>query len=500
MLEIRNQARLLIEACNRNPGWRLLASRRAPLVIGCLQALFAQSQDGVDMEAAQQALTELLSEYANDETFGIGDAYATEARKELREWIRRRLVIEREGRLYATDALEKALDFVTGLEGRMMTSTASRLSVVQREIENLDVNLNPDARLRGEHLRRKLRDLERELARVEAGDVPVLDEAQAVEAIREVYNLAAGLSADFRRVEDSYRAADRSLREAIVGHRSNRGQILDELLSGHENLLQTSEGQVFHGFFEQLKSEATMGATRERLRNIIEHPYCRKALDETQRRALRWLFVHLNQESQTVLRARERSEQDVRGYLKMGLVEEHHRVGELLEALQAAALELPWEQHALRTTKSCLPPAMVDSPNLPLIERLRCKSSEEGEAQALELDPRQTNLNDIEDDFWLSFDSLDQQALLRDTRQALRERDDGLTLAQLADRLPPTHDLETLAFWLSMARQAEAPVLENRETIELADRDEPTQGWRFHVPKVVMTHTAIEAVDWESES
>lgn len=158
MLEIRNQARLLIEARDRHPGWRLLAARRAPLVIGCLQALFAQSQDGVEMETAQQALTELLSEYANDDSFDIGEAHATLARKELREWIRRRLVIEREGRLYATDALEKALDFVTGLEGRMMTSTASRLSVVQREIENLDVNLNPDARLRGEHLRRKLDD------------------------------------------------------------------------------------------------------------------------------------------------------------------------------------------------------------------------------------------------------------------------------------------------------------------------------------------------------
>ena len=57
----------------------------------------------------------------------------------MREWIKRALVVEREGRLYATDALEEALRFVTALGDRVMTSTASRLSVVQREIENVEV-------------------------------------------------------------------------------------------------------------------------------------------------------------------------------------------------------------------------------------------------------------------------------------------------------------------------------------------------------------------------
>jgi len=40
--------------------------------------------------------------------------------------------------------------FVDGLDNRIMTSTASRLSIVQREIENLEfrLNPNPDARIR----------------------------------------------------------------------------------------------------------------------------------------------------------------------------------------------------------------------------------------------------------------------------------------------------------------------------------------------------------------
>ncbi len=499
MFDIRIKSQSLIESRRLHPGWRLLAARNAPLVLGCLQVLFREADDGVPTEAALQVLTELLAEHANDEDLGAGGDVAAQARKEVREWIQRRLVIERDGRLYATDALEKAFDFVAGLEQRLMTSTASRLSVVQREIENLDVGLNPDPHLRGEHIRRKIAELQRELARVEAGDVPVLDQEQAVEGIREIYNLATGLRADFRRVEDSYRNADRALRESIISSESHRGDILDELLDGHESLLQTPEGQVFHGFFEQLKQDVGMGMTRQRLRNIIAHRYTRKALDDAQRSDLRWLFVRLNRESETVLRARERSENDVRGFLKTGLVAEHHRVGELLDTLQKIALDMDWERHATRTADSCLPPVAVDCHNLPLIERLRAKSLEDGLDQELELSQQHTDLSDIEDDYWLSFDSLDQQALLRDTLVVLRENGEALSLAQLADRLPPTHDLETLAFWLALAREAELPFPADRETLEIDDKDEACLSWRFSVPRVALNAEALDAVAWDGE-
>ena len=53
--------------------------------------------------------------------------------------LKRRLIVERDGRVFATDALEVAITFVESLDNRFMTSTASRLSTVQREIENLEI-------------------------------------------------------------------------------------------------------------------------------------------------------------------------------------------------------------------------------------------------------------------------------------------------------------------------------------------------------------------------
>jgi len=164
--------------------------------LGCLRTLFERAHDGIPMEDALQALSEMLAAYASQELYEIDpDATHLQAGRELREWIKRRLVVEREGRIYATDALESAIQFVDSLDSRIMTSTASRLSVVQREIENLETGLNPSPTGRIASLRRRIQDLEHELAQVEAGHVVVLDEAQAIEGIREVYNLATSLRA-----------------------------------------------------------------------------------------------------------------------------------------------------------------------------------------------------------------------------------------------------------------------------------------------------------------
>jgi hypothetical protein len=115
--------------------------------------------------------------------------YPAQARRELRDWIKRGLVTEREGRIHETDALKTALHFVAQLDGRMMTSTASRLAVVQREIDNLATALNPDPQSRTEHLQRRIADCSSSSMMCRRAASHAHPE-QAVEGIREVYALA----------------------------------------------------------------------------------------------------------------------------------------------------------------------------------------------------------------------------------------------------------------------------------------------------------------------
>jgi hypothetical protein len=67
-----------------HPAWQLLAARRAPLILSCLQTLFEQSQDGLGLDDALRALADMLADHANAGEFEIDDEdFAPQARKEL---------------------------------------------------------------------------------------------------------------------------------------------------------------------------------------------------------------------------------------------------------------------------------------------------------------------------------------------------------------------------------------------------------------------------------
>lgn len=486
----------LIKTRRQHPAWLLLASRRAPLIISCLKPLFESYTDGVPQEEAEQRLAEMLAEHAYDDEFAIDhDDYALAARRELRDWLKRELITERQGKISATDALQQALGFIDGLSDRVMTSTASRLSIVQREIENLETQLNPDPKSRTRYLKQKIKALENELTQIAQGHIEILQGNKAVEGIREVYSLATSLRADFRRVEDSYREADRQLRQSIISEQQHRGEVVDKLLDSHDQLLETPEGQVFHGFHEQLSRSVELDNMKQRLRNILIKPEASQALNRQQQTELRRLVPQLVSESAGIIRARARSERDVKGFLKTGLAAEHHRVGQLLNDILEAALDIDWGRASVRRQAGPLPPVAICAGNLPLIERLRFKVVDDNKKVLLELTEQFANLDEIDDDFWQTFDNLDRQALIESTIKLLAEIGSPMTIAQLSRQLPPTHDLETLALWLSMAREAELPINGERETIEIEAKE--GQRLRFYIPRVEFTHQALLTIDRE---
>lgn len=59
------------------------------------------------------------------------------AGKELREWLKKGLIIERSQRIYATDALNHAMSFVDSLDDRIMTTTASLHKPVRQTKQQL---------------------------------------------------------------------------------------------------------------------------------------------------------------------------------------------------------------------------------------------------------------------------------------------------------------------------------------------------------------------------
>ncbi len=493
-----------IAARQQNAAWLLLASRRAPLMLSCLEALFEHQRDGVPLDDAVQALADMLAAHANLPDFDIDTADITaQARRELRDWIRRALITERDGCIHETDALKTALRFVAQLDSRLMTSTASRLAVVQREIDNLATALDPNPQSRADHLERRMADLQHQLDDVRAGHLPLLTDAQAMEGIREVFALATSLRADFRRVEDSWRAADRTLRQAILSAEQHRGAVVDQLLDGHDTLLNTPEGRVFESFQQQLENQSELSEMRARIRKILDHRVANDALDDLQHSTLRLLGQQLIKEAKVVQAVRARSEREVSQFMKTGQAAENQRVGQLLNEILQKAQDIDWQRQAVRRQPVPLPPLGVTLAGLPLVERLRVKSLDgDGHNADLLLTTQYADLNQVEDDFWHAFEGLDRQALLQQTLDVLEQHNAPMTLAELARAVPPgEHDLEALTLWMAVAREAGMDWGDGQEHITLMELESgatqvtpefiPRPHWRFTVPRVELDAAAV---------
>lgn len=478
----QEQAQRYVSLRRNHAAWLLLASPKGPLILASLKTLMEKHPNGVSWDEAVERLADSFASHSHEIEFELSDDPPLAAQREMRQWLKRGLIVERNGEIFATDAFQRAVAFLDSLQDQAMTSTASRLATVQRAIETLESQLNRNQGSRETALQARIDVLHKELEAVQAGDFEVLEGAKAEEGIREVYQLAVSLHADFRRVEDSYREADRALRERIISSDHHRGDIVDELLDSHAALVQTAEGQVFESFHAQLVKAAELEEMKSRLRAILENSNTERALERKQKAELRQLVSRLVQESQRVIQARARSERDVRGFLTSGLADKQMRVGSLLQELFQVALEVDWQSQKVRRSLGPLPPLAVSLANLPLAERLLVKQVDQGTESELELSLVEADPTAMDAEFWQAYRALNRAELFTKTLEQLKTSGKPLTLRELTTALPPTHDLETLAYWLAMARQTGIEVGEEVELIPLEAANQ--SATLFTVPRV----------------
>lgn len=489
-----------------NAAWRLLASPLAPFVLSCASRLFDGSVEGTSVEDMESVLAEILQDNANHEE--VEGNYLQQARRELREWIKRGLISERAGILYATDELQRTMDFIGGLQDRIMTSTASRLATVQGAIADLALQLSPDAEKREAELKSRIAKLEAELARVMSGEFEIRSGNAAVESIREVYDLATSLHTDFRRVEESFRQAERELRESLIRDGQHRGIALDKLLDSHDELIETTEGQVFAVFHEQLNDQVVLDQMRQQLREIAEHALESEALSRQQRNDLTRLVTRLIEESSRVIAARSRSDRDVKNFIKSGLAAEHLAIGRLLNELFETALGLDLSQRAVSHKRTHMPLVAVNLALIPTPERLRLTALEDMDELTLDLTQNAASGDEFDDSFWDSLACLDREAFYEQALALLADHPGTMTVGEITATLAPEHDLEAIAYLLGLASGLVVDSNGNKgQAGQLAAWERKTETFellvagcrlRYRIPQIDLNHAALRSVNWEA--
>jgi len=455
---IEHQARFR-RLWSENSAWQLLRADNAPHILAFVTDLFREANE-VSFGQARAALAAELQNAREMNTWETDTPPSTY----LRQWIQAGWLRELDDQLMKTDACEVALRFCHGLDQRQTHATASHLRIVQDAVRDLAVALSPNAGERIAILEARKQRLEQEIAELQGGVVRELPEPVQRERVREVYQLASVLTADFRRVEDEIRQLDQALRVDMIESGGGRGEVIAGLLEKEQLLLASEAGRAFEGFFELLMDQNRSTELREQLAGILARPAAADLLPG-QRRFLERLMRELGRESERVLQVRRRTEESLRAFVESGAHLENRLVDQLLQDLEQVAVRFPHSDISLRSETGLT--LNSGSATVRSLDGLRLRIPD----QQLDTSDVRRNANSREPNHAMlqhleTVKVMDVASAMRAQLRASGPR----SIAGLAREKPLNAGLEELVACLRIARAVKAPCLPERESVIVADR------------------------------
>lgn len=443
-----------------NSTWLLLRSENVSVILSFFDDLFSDTSE-VPVSQAEALLNSEIR-YLRDlglwETQSSGHYY-------LREWMKNGWLRELDDNLYKTDALDAAIRFTQSLDVRTSGTTASHLRVVQEATRNFVVATAPNVEDRLAILAAKKAEIEQEMNKLNAGDIEQLTDVQQREQIKEIYQLASILPADFRHVEEEIRSRNQALRIKIIQGDLSRGELLKYAMDQEDLLAQTEAGGAFESFYALLSDTHRNIEFREHIKTLLDRPSA-NVLTPLQRQFLSQLIRELAKESGHVFDVRRRIEEALRAYIESNEFEENKKVKQLISKLEQVAVALKDKDVDLRTETSVTLP--VGSIKATSPKAIKLKVQEETiNTDNIEV---ASNMREPSTALLANLESIDLHAMARQLKAVL-DRHGPMTVKTIADHLPITKGLEELVGHIRIASALKAVQLPDKEAITIADKD-----------------------------
>jgi Protein of unknown function (DUF3375) len=324
-----------------HPAWRLLIAEYAPVIVTLLDRAFvATGQRQLPESAVVEQLDELLDEARASDP----DAFPRAAREYLNDWCDNSSGWLRKYYQPGTDEpmfditapTEKAVTWLTGLmASRSFVGTESRLLTVVDLLNQIveGANSDPDERVR--ILEGRRRDIDLQIAAIRGGHLPVMAPAQLRDRYQTLAITARGLLADFREVEDNFRALDRETRERIAGWEGPRGALLETVLGRRDVITSTDQGASFRAFYDFLMSPGRLERFERLLEAVSAMPDLVGIDDGLSRIVRDWGTA-----AEAVQRTVARLSAQMRRFLDEQGHAENRRIGDLVHRIEASALRV----------------------------------------------------------------------------------------------------------------------------------------------------------------
>ena len=471
-----------------HPAWRLLRSDHAPLVASFLQRVFIAPNVRVMVQAD-------LAEALEDELFSLRAQLGTEvfpkpALEYLNDWAAndkgwlRKFYVHGsdEPHFDLTPATEKAIAWLGMLAERSFVGTESRLLTLFELLKQMSEGSQTDPQTRIAELHKRRDEIDVEIARVLAGDIPLLDDTALKDRFQQFMTLARELLTDFREVEHNFRRLDRRVRERIALWEGSKGALLEEIMGERDAIAGSDQGRSFRAFWDFLMSSKRQEELSALLERVLSLPPVVELKPDARTRRVHYDWLEAGEHTQRTV---AQLSQQLRRFLDDQAWLENRRIMDILHGIEAKALALRKSPPPGEVMSIADNAADIELP----MERPLYTASQKPLIADIELEPGDAEV-DAESAMKALYSQvvIDKAQLARHIRHALQDRSQ-VTLRELCELLPLQHGLAELVAYLELAGDTFKTVVDEEVTETITWRREGPDGHEYakraRLPRVI---------------
>ena len=472
----------------RSPALKLLRSRNAALAISFLHRQFKAKKQAVSI--AQALLEEKLDDYLE---YLQNEASADERRSPREylkswienDWLRKTFDQSDQEILSLTPDAERAIAWVEDLQQQgEFIGTESRFLQIFSLLKEIQDRSTTDAETRIAQLEIDRDRIQQEIDRVrQTGDVSTYSQTQLQERFRSADKMTRQLVADFKLVEQNFRALTHRMQLEQLEQDNQRGAVLGRVLDAEDALEASDQGRSFYAFWRFLMSDTKKQELKERIQAV----YSLEELQPMTQKydSLRRIEYSLLGAAQHIVESNVRLAAKLRQMLDERSRQENRRVAELIVEVQRLALKAashqPSEKEFWTLEGDPLAHLIIERPFHPL----EAAETPSFSLEAVDLSDA-ASANDIADLFQQFY--IDEALLSERIDRALESRS-AIAFTDLIQLYPIRQGLPEVVAYLTLATHSAQHSIdrETSDTITVEGLEQETQ-LHLKLPKIIFGH------------
>ncbi|MEM6316517.1 MAG: DUF3375 domain-containing protein [Bacteroidota bacterium] len=245
-----------------SPSVELLKWRHRDLIIQFFIKAFKQEKTSLTAENVHLQLADFLEfkELDQDEDHDIqkGDSYEDKAKKYIRKWTDNGFLTnyrDEQGIIYyeLSAHTNKTLDWLESLKKKEFVGAESKFKDIYQQLKELVEFTNEDVKVRLKLLRKRRKELDKQIRALEKGrDVQVFEDYQVIEKYQRLNQFSKELLSDFKEVEDNFKGITKDIYQKHADSDLSKADVLDFTFDALDELKDSHQGKSFYAFWRFL--------------------------------------------------------------------------------------------------------------------------------------------------------------------------------------------------------------------------------------------------------